>query len=632
FVLIGQAGGTYELAALAADPPSGTTVEVGLLLVLVGAFTKSAQFPFSAWLPGAMVAPTPVSAFLHSATMVKAGVYLIARLAPVFADQGAWRPVVLTVGLVTMITGGWRALRQYDLKRILAYGTVSQLGFLVVLFGAGVPEATAAGVTLLLAHAIFKAGLFLVVGIIDHQAHSRDIRALGRYGPGWAGPRLVAIACGASMAGVPLLFGFVAKEAAYESWVHGELAGSGVVLAGLVVGSILTFAYTARLLLGAFRPGPATERVQPGGPEACAPPPAPALAFWLPAAVLGGLTVLLGVLPGLADGLVDAAVTSLDPSAEHVHLKLWHGVNAALLLSGLTIAVGALLVAVGPLVARAQVLLPRPPDGDASYLGALRGVNRLADRTTGTVQSGSLPVYIGVILATAVAVPGYALLLAPTPEAPPLASGPGDWAAAGLIVAGGIAAAVLRERMAAVLCLGAVGYGMALVFVLQGAPDLALTQVCVDTIGAVIFVLVLRHLPSRFAERPTAIGRTLRLAVSAGVGIFVFAFILVSGDVRVEPPVSEAFVERSLDEGGGRNVVNVVLVDIRGFDTMGEITVLAVAAMGVYGLARLSRQEGREVRSFAPTKRRGRRDGDGDGGGPQPSPAGAVAANRGEAP
>ncbi len=234
FVLIGQSAGTYDLTALAAHPPTGTAVEVGLLLVLLGAFTKSAQFPFSAWLPGAMVAPTPVSAFLHSATMVKAGVYLIARLAPMFADQGLWRPVVLTVGVLTMLTGGWRSLRQHDLKRILAYGTVSQLGFLVTLFGAGVPEATAAGVTLLLAHALFKAGLFLVVGVVDHQAHTRDIRALGRYGPGWLGPRVVAVVCGASMAGVPLLFGFVAKESAYEAWVHSDLSGGGVVLAGLV--------------------------------------------------------------------------------------------------------------------------------------------------------------------------------------------------------------------------------------------------------------------------------------------------------------------------------------------------------------------------------------------------------------
>ncbi|HEX7133079.1 MAG TPA: hydrogen gas-evolving membrane-bound hydrogenase subunit E [Iamia sp.] len=608
FVLIGQGAGTYDISALVAHPPSGTAVDVGLVLVLVGAFTKSAQWPFSAWLPGAMVAPTPVSAFLHSATMVKAGVYLIARLAPAFAEHGVWRPLVLTVGLLTMLTGGWRALRQHDLKRILAYGTVSQLGFMVTLFGAGTPESTAAGVTVLCAHALFKAALFLVVGVIDHQAHTRDIRALGRYAPGWGGPRLVAIVSGASMAGLPLMFGFIAKESAYEAWVHGGVTGHAVVLAGLVAGSALTFAYTARLLLGAFRPGVITE----GRPEdpvaAIDPPPAPAPFAWAPAAVLGVLTVVLGLVPALAGGLVDDAAHALDPRLEPEHLALWHGFTTALALSAVTIALGVALAAGGAVVARVQGRAPRLAYGDAGYLAAIRALNRVADRTTGLLQSGSLPWYVGVILTTSVVVPGWALLQAPAPDLPPLTSGPGDWAAAVLLVAGGIGAVVVRNRMAAVLCLGAVGFGMALVFVLQGAPDLALTQVCVDTIGAVVFVLVLRHLPGWFAERPTPTGRTLRLVVSALVGVFVFAFIVISGDVRVDPSISSQFVDRALAEGGGRNVVNVVLVDIRGFDTMGEITVLAVAAMGVYALARLSRRESRADRSFAPLRRDERSD------------------------
>lgn len=605
FVLIGQAAGTYDLAALAAAPPTGTTVEIGLLLVLLGAFTKSAQFPFSAWLPGAMVAPTPVSAFLHSATMVKAGVYLIARLAPIFAEQGAWRPVVLAVGATTMLTGGWRALRQHDLKRILAYGTVSQLGFLVVLFGAGVPEATAAGVVVLLAHALFKAGLFLVVGVIDHQAHTRDIRRLGRYGPGWGGPMAVAIVCGASMAGLPPLLGFIGKEAAYDAFLHSELTGGPVVLAALVGGSVLTFAYTARLLLGAFRPGLVTEGLAEDPELAIDAPPAPGLGFWAPAALLAALTVLFGLVPGLVSSLVEEAAHALDPTLEGKHLALWHGFNAALALSGLTIALGLALTALGPLVGRLQRSLPDAMAGERAYLGAMRGVNRVADRTTGVVQSGSLPVYLGVILLTAVVVPGWALLRAPAPDLPPLTSGPGDWAAAVLLIGGGIGAVVVKHRMAAVLCLGAVGYGMALVFALQGAPDLALTQVCVDTIGAVVLVLVLRHLPTWFADDPSRLARAARLTVSAAVGVFVFAFIVVTGDVRVDPPISTEFIERAYEEGGGKNVVNVVLVDIRGFDTMGEITVLAVAAMGVYALARLSRRESRSERSFAPARRLG---------------------------
>ena len=607
FVLIGEAAGTYDLMALAANPPSGTTVEVGLILVLLGAFTKSAQFPFSAWLPGAMVAPTPVSAFLHSATMVKAGVYLIARLAPVFATQGLWRPIVLVVGLATMLPGGWHALHQYDLKRILAYGTVSQLGFMVVLFGVGVPEATAAGVIVLLAHALFKAGLFLVVGVIDHQAHTRDIRRLGRYGPGWGGPMIVAVICGASMAGIPPLLGFIGKEAAYDAFVDIGIVGGPVVLAGLVTGSVLTFAYTARLLLGAFRPGVVTEGLAEQESLAIEAPPAPSAWFWLPAALLGALTVLFGLFPSLISHLVETAAHSLDPLSEGEHLALWHGLGPALVLSGLTILLGVVLTVVGPRLAALQRRLPPSMAGERGYLGAIRGLNIVANRTTGFVQPGSLPIYIGVILLTAVVVPGYALLHAPVPALPPLVSSPGDWAAAALMIFGGIAAVVVKHRMAAVLCLGAVGYGMALVFALQGAPDLALTQVCVDTIGAVVFVLVLRHLPAWFSDRPTNVGRISRIIVSAAVGIFVFSFLLVAGDSRVDPTISTEFIDKAFAEGGGRNVVNVVLVDIRGFDTMGEITVLAVAAMGVYALARLSRRESSVERSFSPSRRIGER-------------------------
>ncbi|MCB0970614.1 MAG: hypothetical protein KDA97_03705, partial [Acidimicrobiales bacterium] len=412
FVLIGSAAGTYDIPTLLAAPPTGTQVQVGLVLVLLGAFTKSAQWPFSSWLPGAMVAPTPVSAFLHSATMVKAGVYLVARFAPAFGDQLPWRPLVLTVGLITMLAGGWRALRQYDLKRILAFGTVSQLGFMMVLFGAGTPEATVAGVAVLLAHALFKAALFLVTGVIDHETGTRDIRALGGYGPGWLGPKLAAIAAGLSMAGIPLLFGFVAKEAAYEAYVHGEIANSAVVLAGLVAGSVLTFAYTGRLLLGAFRPGPAFE----GPPLEPEPEPIepiehahrPAVAFWAPAALLSTITVVLGVFPDLASDLVYAAAGSLDPEVHHGHLALWHGLGTALYLSLLTITCGALLIGGGRLIARAGRVLRSPFDGNDLYGACLKGLNLVADRVTGVVQSGSLPTYTGVILVTATLLPGLA--------------------------------------------------------------------------------------------------------------------------------------------------------------------------------------------------------------------------------
>ena len=323
-VLIGDAAGTFLMSEILADPPTGPAVTVGLVCVAIGAFTKSAQYPFHSWLPGAMAAPTPVSAYLHSATMVKAGVYLLGRFAPVFFVVSPWRPLVLTVGLVTMIAGGLRALRQYDLKLLLAFGTISQLGFLVVLFGAGTTAATQAGIVLLIAHALFKAMAFMVVGIVDHQAGTRDIRLLAPLPAGWVPTKVVATISAASMAGVPLLLGFIAKEAAYSAFTDGPFSASAVVLAGIVAGSILTVAYSARFLWGlTVLPGrlrAGTEAVRTPHPDRPRPerldtqaPPSPAVWFVAPGAVLGVLSVLTGVFPALLDRLVTAATVALDP-------------------------------------------------------------------------------------------------------------------------------------------------------------------------------------------------------------------------------------------------------------------------------------------------------------------------------
>ena len=250
FIILGQAAGTYRLSAIVADPPEvDGLLTVALVLILLGAFTKSAQMPFHNWLPGAMVAPTPVSTYLHSATMVKAGVYLVARFSPAFADVGMWRPVVVSVGVVTMVGGGLRALRQTDLKLLLAYGTISQLGFMIAVFGWGTPTADVAGCIMLLAHGAFKAASFMVVGIVDHQRGTRDIRWLPRPGPGWRGVLVVTTIAAASMAGVPLMFGFIAKEADFEVFVE-QGTGAAVALAGLVLGSVLTAAYSIRFLAG----------------------------------------------------------------------------------------------------------------------------------------------------------------------------------------------------------------------------------------------------------------------------------------------------------------------------------------------------------------------------------------------
>ncbi|MDP8978674.1 MAG: DUF4040 domain-containing protein [Actinomycetota bacterium] len=583
FVLIGAAAGTYSLSQVLADPPTGTPVAVGLLLVLLGAFTKSAQAPFHSWLPGAMVAPTPVSAYLHSATMVKAGVYLVARLAPAFGAVAFWRPLVVGVGVATMLVGGWRALRQFDLKLLLAFGTVSQLGFMTALFGAGTPDATFAGVVVLLAHGAFKCALFLVVGIVDHEAGTRDLRRLSRLRHALPVTFAVAVVAGASMAGLPPLLGFIAKELAYDGLLADAEHLGLAPLAGAVAGSVLTFAYTARFLWGGF--------ASPADECAGAPPAAhvhrPPAVFLAPAVALAAVTVVLGVLPGLADGLSAAAATALHEHHEPPHLALWHGVTPALGLSVLTVGAGVAFFAARGRVEALQERVGGLPGGQEAYDATVDGLRRLSEGLTGVVQNGSLPIYLAVILLTVVAVPGGAVLLGGSlPPPPPLAeSWPQVVVTAG-ILAGSVATVTMRRRFAAVLMLGSVGYGVALLFVLQGAPDLALTQFLIETLSVILFVLVLRHLPDRFGHRRWRLGQTLRWVVAVGVGVFMFGFALVAGTARTRQPISRYFLENSLPEAGGHNVVNVILVDFRALDTLGEITVLVVAALGVASLVR----------------------------------------------
>ena len=587
FVILGQRAGSFRLSEIAAGPvPGGAAITAALVLILLGAFTKSAQYPFHAWLPGAMAAPTPVSAYLHSATMVKAGVYLIARLAPIFALVSMWRPTVLAVGLVTMIAGGLRALRQHDLKLLLAFGTVSQLGLMVVLFGAGTEAATTAGCVLIIAHAIFKACLFMVVGIIDHQTGTRDIREIPPLTGRWRGTEVAALLALASMAGVPLIEGFIAKEEVYAALDDGAFSGSGLVLALVVAGSMLTVAYSARFYWGACgaprrRAGEATE---------AAPPPPPSARFAAPVVLLAATAVVLGVVPGLADELVTAATRSMHAAAEVTHLALWHGLNLPLALSVVTLAGGWAISVLNRRTQRVLAAGSDVPRGEAVYLMLLRTLALTSRRVTAVVQNGSLPVYSGVILATAAILPVTALLVSWDWPGWPQFAELSDVPIAAMLLVAALGAAIVRRRFSAAIFLGAAGYAMAGLFLVYGAPDLALTQVAVETLATVVFVLVLRRLPDRFEHQSTPRRRAVRLVIAMLVGVTVFIFALVAGGVRLGTPVSEEMVARSLPDGHGRNVVNVILVDFRGWDTMGEITVLGVAAIGAVALARVGRR------------------------------------------
>ena len=588
-VLIGQAAGTFSLSGILADPPAGAAVATGLLLILIGAFSKSAQVPFHTWLPAAMVAPTPVSAYLHSATMVKGGVYVIARLAPVFAAVTLWRPLVVGVGVATMLVGAYRALRQDDLKLLLAFGTISQLGFLVAVFGLGTPAATFAGVILLLAHGLFKAALFMVVGVVDHAAGTRDLRHLQGLHRSLPLVTSVAVVAAASMAGLPPLLGFIAKEAVFQGFLEAEAVLAPYALAGLVAGSVLTVAYSARFVWGGFL-SPArsatedtqdTEETQDTEVHAVAP------VFVAPAVVLAVLSAVLGLLPLVVDAFVNAGTRALDPSWGGSHLQLWHGFSPALAMSAVAVGLGtALFLARGRVAAVQQRLgaLVGDRGSDRAYRATVRGLLVGAGRLTGVMQNGSLPVYLTVMSLTIMALPASALLAMGRIPVPRLASGGMEAGLAAIVSVAAVAVVAARRRFAAVLLLGAVGYGVALLFVLAGAPDLALTQFLVETLSVVLFVLVLRHLPDRFSPSRVRLYAPLQIGAAVLVGLFMTAFSLIAAGAGHERPVSEEYLARSLPEAEGRNVVNVILVDFRAMDTMGEITVLMVAAVGIASL------------------------------------------------
>lgn len=586
-VILVESTGEATFSGILAAAPSGTHISVALACVLVGALSKSALVPFHFWLPGAMAAPTPVSAYLHAAAMVKAGVFMVALLAPVFATTPFWRPTLIVVGLVTMVLGGLRALRQYDVKLLLAYGTVSQLGLLIALVGTGTRAAAFAGLSLLVAHALFKSTLFLVVGIVDRSAGTRDLRELS----GLLRQRrllFVTAALGtASMAGIPPLLGFTAKEAAlgaYLDLAHDVDSGWGwVALAVLVLGAVITVAYSARFMWGIFatKPGVADCRPRVFTPW-----------FTFVPAVLALTGLGFGFLGPLVTERIARYSDDFASGAQEPMLTLWHGFTPALGLSALAIVLGISMFVTRRIVAAAQhaVVDRLPiPDSERAYNVILRGIDRLAVEVTGRTQRGSLPFYLSTILVTLLAVTGTALARTLSGESRSeltwrLADNHLQVAVGVLMIGAAILTVRSRRRLRAVLLLGVTGYGTAILFVAHGAPDLALTQVLVETFMLVTFVLVLRRLPPFFSDRPFTFSRWWRIGLGVLTGAAVAGFALVSSNARTATPVSRGWAGPAKEYGGGHNIVNVALVDIRAWDTIGELSVLVVAATGIASL------------------------------------------------
>ncbi len=573
FVLFVDASGTAVLSEI--TPITGSTATAAAVLILVAAATKSAQVPFHVWLPGAMAAPTPVSAYLHSATMVKAGVILVAVIAPAFQETEVWKPLGLTFGLATMIWGSIGALRHVDAKLILAWGTVSQLGLLIALLAIGTPKATFAAMSILVAHAVFKAALFMVVGEVDVRTGTRNINELSGLRRSMPITFGVALVCGFSMAGIPPTLGFPAKEAAIEA-VQG-LAGSELwLVGGLVIGgSVLTVAYTTRLLLGMF----GSSEPMPDRPVSPVRP-----AMTTPEVVLGLATVGGFVALGWVTDIVRSATVLVAPKAEVYSLYRWPGFTDAFITSLLVVAGGLVL---GALLAR-RVVLSGPAARGASIADALiDGLGRVARRIARRVQHGSLPLY----LATTVVVLGVAAV----PFVGEIDTDRLYWwdnrAEAVLvlmIVAAAVAATTVGSRLGAALVLGAVGFSVAGLFVAVGAPDLVLTQLLVETVIVVGFVLGLGRLATRFptATRLWFVGRVaVSLLIGAAVAV---ALAGAASSPSGEPPILD-LAESAVDEGGGNNVVNVILTDTRALDTLGEVIVLMTVAVGILTLTRKRR-------------------------------------------
>ncbi len=585
-LLLGISGGSYELSVLLqkGDALRADALYIpAVALILLGAFTKSAQFPFHFWLPNAMEAPTPVSAYLHSATMVKAGVYLLARLGPALNGTDLWFYTVGGVGAATMLVGGYLALTQTDLKRLLAYSTVSALGMLTMLIGLGSKHALEAAVVLLLAHGLYKGALFLVAGALDHETGTRDVTQLGGL---FSKMKLTAIAGGIaslSMAGLPPLFGFISKELTYETALeYGSWLTGVVVLAGLF------FVFVA----GAVGVAPFWGKPKQTPKSAHEAP----FSMWFAPMTLAGLSLLIGIFPVPVSGfLVSPAVSAAIGEATTVKLKLWHGVNTAFILSMSTLLIGAGLFAVRDSIRRGLSKLTWRWGPSFFYERSLDGLNTLARGQTRFLQNGYLRFYLFTVVFAGTGLAGFTLFARDGFHWPEKVLDIRFYEAmlAVLILCGAFFATISRSRLGAVASLGVAGYGVSLIYLLFGAPDLAMTQFLIESLTVILFVLAFYHLPqfTQLSSRRTRL-RDIFIALLAG-GVMT-TLVLSAVGIQLHDSISPYFAQNALPLAHGRNIVNVILVDFRGIDTLGEITVLSIAAVGVYALLKLNPHTGKD--------------------------------------
>lgn len=584
FILLGSISNTYsirEMLTSAAVLKEHTNYGWILFFLFAGAFTKSAQFPFHFWLPGAMKAPTPVSAYLHSATMVKAGVYLLARFTPVLGSHPYWNTTLLIVGGITMLYGAFHATLRTDLKSILAYSTISALGMLVFLLGAGSEQAMIAVAVFILVHALYKAALFLTAGILDHETGTRDVTQLSGLRKVMKPVALTGLLAALSSAGVPLTFGFVGKDLIYEATLHDNL--NILLTAAAVLTNIL-------LLYAGFLAGikPFTGAL----PEAFKNVHLPNMRLWVPPLLLAVLGIVYGILPSLTDAaLMQPVVQSLSPGTVTAPLKVWHGVNPVLLLSGLTLAGGiGLYYYRQPSSFRLQTM------SRYDYLSpetlVLKGAGKFdifSHWYTNRLHNGNLRSYVSIIVIFMIGLLAYKLITGVNIYFD--LSNVSRLTIYDVTIFCIIIAAIWKtistsSRITAVACMSVVGYCICLLFVIYSAPDLAMTQFTIDTLTVILFVLVLFRLPRflRINDRKVVLWDGI---VSALFGALISIIALEVMNEPTNKETSRYYAENAYLLAKGKNVVNVMLVDFRGFDTLVEITVLIIAALGVYSLLKL---------------------------------------------
>ena len=584
-LLIGEVVGSYDLQTVLA---SGTLITqhqlypLIVVLVLLGAFTKSAQFPFHFWLPHAMAAPTPVSAYLHSATMVKAGIFLMARFYPVLSHTELWFVLVSLVGLTTLLVGAYTALFKHDLKGLLAYSTISHLGLITLLLGLDTELASLAAMFHVINHAVFKASLFMAAGIIDHESGSRDMRKLNglmKYMPYTA---TLAMVAAASMAGVPLMNGFLSKEMLFAESLHQDILGAMSWLIPLLVtvGGALAVAYSLRFIHDVFFNGEPIDLPKT--------PHEPPRYMRVPVEILVVLCFLVGVFPELIVGdLLVAVGASLMPTGvPEFSLSIWHGFNLPLLMSLLAVLGGMALYSQRKHMFAFQAQFSEV-DAKQVFEHIIQTLVRRADNVYTFIDNGRFQRYATWIIVVAILALGVPLL-GLTDAGGSLPKSDLDLVSLGgalLLIVGSVATVLLsHRRLLALVTISVVGLVVSVAFAWFSAPDLALTQLSVEVATIILFLLALYFLPQKmslFNLPPARIARDLGLATLIGslIGTLTYAML-----TRPMESISEFFTLNAKTGGGGTNVVNVILVDFRGFDTFGEITVLAIAAIGIYKL------------------------------------------------